>query len=262
MRIDTIGCSPVQSACETGLLVPSSPCARDPERKRPGRRAVEPGCAGSPAVLSREMRAAVRQTRNSRLCDRRDHRTGSYVRQVCRLMCIPRGGGGGIRTHGGFHLTRFPSVPIRPLSHPSSPEEGRHNARNVTEVTRRIGVKGGCQRRRVLSGGPIPRHSAGSHDRRDRRTCVRRRGSGSSSSGVLSSPSSVRFPCTGTTSLGVLAHRSRNGSFTPRASRARGRTPRRCAHHGSPRDASRGCRRTGGAPAGGPSPAARSSGTR
>ena len=29
------------------------------------------------------------------------------------------GGGGGIRTHGGLPLTRFPSVPIRPLSHPS-----------------------------------------------------------------------------------------------------------------------------------------------
>mgnify|MGYP000888633166 FL=1 len=28
-------------------------------------------------------------------------------------------GGGGIRTHGGLPLTRFPSVPIRPLSHPS-----------------------------------------------------------------------------------------------------------------------------------------------
>jgi hypothetical protein len=30
------------------------------------------------------------------------------------------GGRGGIRTHGSFHFTRFPSVPIRPLSHPSS----------------------------------------------------------------------------------------------------------------------------------------------
>src|SRR5258708_5047280 len=28
-------------------------------------------------------------------------------------------GGGGIRTHGGLPHTRFPSVPIRPLSHPS-----------------------------------------------------------------------------------------------------------------------------------------------
>ena len=28
-------------------------------------------------------------------------------------------GGSGIRTHGGLPLTRFPSVPIRPLSHPS-----------------------------------------------------------------------------------------------------------------------------------------------
>jgi hypothetical protein len=30
-----------------------------------------------------------------------------------------RGGGSGIRTHGGLPHTRFPSVPIRPLSHPS-----------------------------------------------------------------------------------------------------------------------------------------------
>ena len=29
------------------------------------------------------------------------------------------GGRGGIRTHGSFHFTRFPSVPIRPLSHSS-----------------------------------------------------------------------------------------------------------------------------------------------
>ena len=29
------------------------------------------------------------------------------------------GGGGGIRTHGDLRHTRFPSVPIRPLSHPS-----------------------------------------------------------------------------------------------------------------------------------------------
>ncbi len=29
------------------------------------------------------------------------------------------GGGSGIRTHGRFPFTRFPSVPVRPLSHPS-----------------------------------------------------------------------------------------------------------------------------------------------
>ena len=45
------------------------------------------------------------------------------------------GGGGGIRTHGGLPLTRFPSVPIRPLSHPSwsggqaSPSRARRDAR-------------------------------------------------------------------------------------------------------------------------------------
>ena len=35
-------------------------------------------------------------------------------------MTRGHGGRGGIRTHGSFHFTRFPSVPIRPLSHPSS----------------------------------------------------------------------------------------------------------------------------------------------
>ena len=34
-------------------------------------------------------------------------------------MTDTHGGGGGIRTHGDLRLTRFPSVPIRPLSHPS-----------------------------------------------------------------------------------------------------------------------------------------------
>ena len=34
-------------------------------------------------------------------------------------MAYGHGGGGGIRTHGDLRLTRFPSVPIRPLSHPS-----------------------------------------------------------------------------------------------------------------------------------------------
>ena|GEM_PF-1532891 len=35
------------------------------------------------------------------------------------LRLTIHGGGGGIRTHGDLRLTRFPSVPIRPLSHPS-----------------------------------------------------------------------------------------------------------------------------------------------
>ena len=35
------------------------------------------------------------------------------------FMADGHGGGGGIRTHGDLRLTRFPSVPIRPLSHPS-----------------------------------------------------------------------------------------------------------------------------------------------
>jgi hypothetical protein len=39
------------------------------------------------------------------------------------------GGGGGIRTHGGLHLTRFPSVPIRPLSHPSKDDAVAHQFR-------------------------------------------------------------------------------------------------------------------------------------
>ena len=35
------------------------------------------------------------------------------------------GGGGGIRTHGSLRFTRFPSAPIRPLSHPSEPSRRR-----------------------------------------------------------------------------------------------------------------------------------------
>lgn len=42
-------------------------------------------------------------------------------------------GRGGIRTHGSFHFTRFPSVPIRPLSHPSS------TSSPMPQVTQAIG---------------------------------------------------------------------------------------------------------------------------
>ena len=45
-----------------------------------------------------------------------------------------RSGGSGIRTHGGLHLTRFPSVPIRPLSHPS--REPRHGSGTKIRRTR------------------------------------------------------------------------------------------------------------------------------
>ena len=54
--------------------------------------------------------------------------TGAYIattksrarRPVFLVRRLRRiGGGGGIRTHGDLRLTRFPSVPIRPLSHPS-----------------------------------------------------------------------------------------------------------------------------------------------
>ena len=51
--------------------------------------------------------------RVSRFLQRRAHRLDEFVAHLCH------GGRGGIRTHGGLHLTRFPSVPIRPLSHPS-----------------------------------------------------------------------------------------------------------------------------------------------
>ena len=40
----------------------------------------------------------------------------------CHFNITLHGGGGGIRTHGDLRLTRFPSVPIRPLSHPSRDE--------------------------------------------------------------------------------------------------------------------------------------------
>ena len=42
------------------------------------------------------------------------------VDAVGRLVGVRHGGGSGIRTHGEFPHTRFPSVPIRPLSHPST----------------------------------------------------------------------------------------------------------------------------------------------
>jgi hypothetical protein len=39
---------------------------------------------------------------------------------VMVLFVMMAGGGGGIRTHGRLPYTRFPSVPVRPLSHSSS----------------------------------------------------------------------------------------------------------------------------------------------
>ena len=72
--------------------------------------------------------------RVARLVERAPHRVVVGERRG------PHGGGGGIRTHGGLHLTRFPSVPIRPLSHPSKDDadayqfrveaigEGRHTS--------------------------------------------------------------------------------------------------------------------------------------
>ena len=48
------------------------------------------------------------------------------------------GGGGGIRTHGGLHLTRFPSVPIRPLSHPSKDDAVAHQFRVEAIGERRL----------------------------------------------------------------------------------------------------------------------------
>ena len=43
----------------------------------------------------------------------------TFVCPTCLLLYLSRGGGGGIRTHGRLPFTRFPSVPIRPLSHSS-----------------------------------------------------------------------------------------------------------------------------------------------
>ena len=57
--------------------------------------------------------------------------------QVCDEVLL--GGGGGIRTHGTFRFTRFPSVPIRPLSHSSSLSVAELccHSRSLTEPTRR-----------------------------------------------------------------------------------------------------------------------------
>ncbi len=79
-----------------------------------------------------------------------DDRTDRYIVVVERGSCLGEselhrtievvgarvhrhGGGSGIRTHGRLPFTRFPSVPIRPLSHPSL--VSRHD-RNVG--TRRL----------------------------------------------------------------------------------------------------------------------------
>ena len=56
--------------------------------------------------------------------DRGSWRRGQAARRSgseAKLQRNPKGsrGGGGIRTHGEFPHTRFPSVPNRPLSHPS-----------------------------------------------------------------------------------------------------------------------------------------------
>ncbi len=57
--------------------------------------------------------------------------SGKRQRDVHRvtLKRSDHGGGGGIRTHGGLHLTRFPSVPIRPLSHPSKDDADAYQFR-------------------------------------------------------------------------------------------------------------------------------------
>src|SRR5690242_3487477 len=45
-------------------------------------------------------------------------------RDVAHVLTDHTGGGSGIRTHGELPHTRFPSVPIRPLSHPSRGHDG------------------------------------------------------------------------------------------------------------------------------------------
>jgi hypothetical protein len=47
-------------------------------------------------------------------------RVACLVEGEAHVLLVEHGGGSGIRTHGSSHFTRFPSVPIRPLSHPSS----------------------------------------------------------------------------------------------------------------------------------------------
>ena len=65
---------------------------------------------------------------------------GLHQRERHRLLVAVHGGGSGIRTHGGLPHTRFPSVPIRPLSHPSG--TGTSRGRLPAEVGRRRGRPG------------------------------------------------------------------------------------------------------------------------
>ena len=68
-------------------------------------------------------------------------------RTGANFECAVSGGGGGIRTHGDLRHTRFPSVPIRPLSHPSwSTEIYRNPAGRPEPVAAILLPSGPCAR--------------------------------------------------------------------------------------------------------------------
>ena len=69
-------------------------------------------------------------------------------------MSQRRGGGSGIRTHGELPHTRFPSVPIRPLSHPSERVPDRE-VEGVEPWIVQAGAPDTLRPRTVLSGESV-----------------------------------------------------------------------------------------------------------
>ncbi len=137
---------------------------------RSGRRATS---------VSRWPRRRVLPPRSRQICRPRRRRMWHRRRYRFHLRPEPTrltgqtvvSGGSGIRTHGGLPHTRFPSVPIRPLSHPSRMSRanllgcpgGRRVAagrRGAVGLPRRFGYrlrKRSMLRRSFFVGRPLPR---------------------------------------------------------------------------------------------------------
>src|SRR5574341_1696911 len=89
-------------------------------RSSPSSRNQIGATCGRPALrVLANLAVRVPSSRNARVSSRDISCMGAPPPWRRRL--VETGGGSGIRTHGGLPHTRFPSVPIRPLSHPSGP---------------------------------------------------------------------------------------------------------------------------------------------
>jgi hypothetical protein len=96
---------------------------------------------GDVAVISRA--TGLREGQGHQLVVGPGHLAGDPTagRGRARLEGGPGGGGSGIRTHGGLPHTRFPSVPIRPLSHPSRGSPGAVDLTLAGRGVRRRGYR-------------------------------------------------------------------------------------------------------------------------